>query len=212
MPPLALPNPNVSQRSSSSELSFTCSSARSVLSYLARFSRSQALSPSISTAPSSSTACLCRERLRRQAHRLSVRAVDLYHEIHGPASASSSRRGRTICKSSLSYGLLFSPPFFHRTVSSRNTAPVRVRIESAGAEEEAPRTNASHACADSLLQRALKTTKKGKRPHQHPSGVIVRLTCPHALSHNFYRMEDPARHGRTTAILPNPSSVRVSSM
>ena len=55
--------------------------------------------------------------------------------------------------------LRFSHHFQHRTVSSHNTVTMRVPINSAGAQEEAPCTSASYACTDSLLKGALKNPK-----------------------------------------------------
>ena len=77
---------------------------------------------------------------------------------------------------------MFSHLFEHRTASSHSTVTMRVQINSAGAQEDAPCTNASYACTGSLLKGALKIRTK-----RAPSTPKVLRThhgtlCPHHAS------------------------------
>ena len=94
---------------------------------------------------------------------------------------------RIVVVSSKAKASLSSPHLLHCAVPSRNTVSVRVHIYSAGVEEEAPCTDASYTCADSLLNRDLTTKASGR-------------ACP-ATPQYFIAEEDP-----------NSSSVKVSSM
>ena len=59
---------------------------------------------------------------------------------------------------------LFLPSFSHRAVSSHTTVTMQVQINSAGAEEEALCTSASHACTGAQLKRPPTHPKKRPAP------------------------------------------------
>ena len=102
------------------------------------------------------------------------------------------------------------PSFFfqHRTVSSHDTD-----INSAG-EEEAPCTNASHACTGSLLKRALNNLKKSRTwhtssaggspwalvPPNESSGLLDRASKMTACSLLSHKRSSAKRHGRATLL------------
>ena len=105
-----------------------------------------------------------------------------------------------------------SHPFFfqHRTVSSHDTD-----INSAG-EEEAPCTNASHACAGSLLKRALNNPKSPApgtpwvlEAHHGPSSRRTKSSGPLDRASKMSHTKGPVQSDMAEQLF---SSVKKSSM
>ena len=87
--------------------------------------------------------------------------------VFGCDTQSSTVVGQPTFEATL---MFFPSSFEHRTVPSHNTVSMWVQIDSARAEEEAPCTNISYACTDSLLKGAPKNSRKACSLHADDLG------------------------------------------